>query len=100
MPKKKDSNQPQIEQDLRDVGATVFSVHIVPNLFDMIVIFRGTVYLAEIKNPEYLPKRNPDPRQMLTTGELEAAQLVEAAGGVYHIWLDSDQAMRAIGAIA
>jgi len=95
---KKDSNQPEIEQALRQVGAFVLSTHELKNAFDMLVVFRGQEYIVEVKNPEYLPKSKPV-ETMLTKGEAECKALVEAAGGVYHIWLSVDDALEGIGAI-
>jgi len=95
--KRVDANQPQIVKDLRSIGAYVKSVHIVPEFLDIIVVFRGVVYLAEIKNPDNSPKTKPV-ETMLTDGEAEAKALIEAAGGIYHIWLTTDQAFKAIGA--
>lgn len=95
---KKDANQPEIEQALRQVGAYVLSTHELKNAFDMLVVFRGQEYIVEVKNPEYAPKKKPI-ESMLTSGEAECKALVEAAGGTYHIWLTVDDALKAIGAI-
>lgn len=98
MAKKVDENQPEIVKALRQVGAFVKSVHEVKNAWDIVVVFRGSTFLAEIKNPEYAPKRKP-PEAMLTPGERECKERIENAGGIYHIWLTANQALEAIGAI-
>lgn len=46
---KPDSNQPAIVQALRDIGAVVF---LIGRPFDLLVGFRGQLYLLEVKNPD------------------------------------------------
>ena len=43
-----DANQPKIVQALRDIGAIVF---LIGRPFDLLVAFRGKLFLLEIKNP-------------------------------------------------
>ena len=43
-----DSNQKKIVQALRDIGAVVF---LIGRPFDLLVGFRGQLYLLEVKNP-------------------------------------------------
>ena len=51
MPKRVDSNQPEIVADLRKVGATVLLLHEVGHgCPDILVGFRGVNYLIEIKS--------------------------------------------------
>lgn len=93
-----DENQPEIVEALRQVGATVIHCHELKNAFDILVVFRGRYFPAEIKNPLRAPKRKPV-ESMLTEGEAECKALIESAGGEYFIWLTVDQALREIGAL-
>ena len=95
---KKDLNQPDIEAALGDVGAAVLSVHQVKEAFDMVVGFRGQLYLMEVKNPEYRPKRKLA-ESMLTSGEAKCKATFEAVGCRYHIVFSADEALKVIGAI-
>ena len=44
-----DVNQPEIVQALRDIGAVVF---LIGRPFDLLVGFRGELFLLEVKNPD------------------------------------------------
>ncbi len=44
-----DTNQPKIVQALRDIGAVVF---LIGRPFDLLVGFRGQLFLLEVKNPD------------------------------------------------
>ena len=46
---KPDSNQPKIVEELRKIGAVVF---LIGRPFDLLVGFRGQLFLLEVKNPE------------------------------------------------
>lgn len=46
---KPDTNQPKIVQALRDIGAVVF---LIGRPFDLLVAFRGQLFLLEVKNPD------------------------------------------------
>lgn len=96
---KKDLNQPEIEQALRQAGAAVLSIHQVKNAFDMVVGFRGKVYLMEVKNPERRPKRRPAAEGMLTDGEADCHAMFALVGVKIHILFSIDEALRVIGAI-
>ena len=48
-----DVNQPEIVQALRDIGAVVF---LIGQPFDLLVGFRGELFLMEVKNPDGLNK--------------------------------------------
>ena len=49
MRNKPDTNQPEIVQALRDIGAVVF---LIGRPLDLLVAFRGRLTLMEVKNPE------------------------------------------------
>ena len=53
---KPDANQPAIVQALRDIGAVVF---LIGRPFDLLVAFRGQLFLLEVKNPEGRDKLGP-----------------------------------------
>lgn len=58
MPKKVDSNQPEIVRGLRAVGATVQHLHEVgQGCPDILVGFRGVNYLIEIKDGDKVPSK-------------------------------------------
>jgi hypothetical protein len=90
MPKyaaKVDANQPEIVRDLRHVGAFVFPTHTIGRGFpDLVTIFRGTVYLLEVKMPG---------------GDLtpEERKFYEDSQGLVYIVRSSEDALRAIGAM-
>ena len=50
-----DVNQPEIVQALRDIGAVVF---LIGRPFDLLVGFRGNLFLLEVKNPDGKDKLN------------------------------------------
>lgn len=79
-----DSNQAQIVADLRKFGAVVKHVHIVKNLFDIIVFYNGKTYCMEIKK---------DVKSKLTAGELQCKQDIESVNVKYHIVYSSNQAI-------
>lgn len=62
-----DENQPAIVQALRDVGASVQPLHAVgKGCPDLLVGWRGTNYLVEIKNPA-----KPRADRQLTSDQVE-----------------------------
>jgi hypothetical protein len=93
-----DANQPEIVQALQDVGAVVIDCHTLENAFDIMVAFRGNLYIAEIKNPEYRPKHGDDTK-MLTKGEMNCNLLLQTVGIDYNIIFTIDEALEMIGAV-
>lgn len=93
---KVDENQPEIVLRLRQVGASVLLLHQVKNAFDILVGYRGEDYKMEIKNPEYVTKKNGK-TGALTDGERKFMETWR--GSTYHIVETVDEALRIIGAI-
>jgi hypothetical protein len=93
---KPDANQAEIVVALRQVGASVLSVHRLKNCFDILVGYRGVNYIMEIKNPAYVTKKHG------VIGALEPGELAfmeSWKGGAYHIVQTADEALQIIGAI-
>lgn len=90
--KRIDSNQPDIVQALRGVGATVTPTHELGKGFpDLAIGFRGVTYLAEIKDGSKPPskrKLTPDEQKWHETWRGQVA-IIETV----------DQALKLIGAI-
>lgn len=93
--KKVDRSQETIVGALRDVGATWVPTSGDPRIgFDGIVIFRGQVFIVEIKNAD-----DPPSARQLTKREQQRKWEVERCGGTYHVWETPDEALKGIGAI-
>ena len=94
---KVDVNQPEIVKALRKAGAAVQHCHQLKNAFDILVGFRGQLFIMEIKVPiELKTKENRLPA--LTAGELKCKELFAKVGVIYHIVGSIDQALKIIGA--
>lgn len=105
---KVDDNQKEIVKALRSVGAVVKHLHIVKNLFDILVAFRGNVFCIEIKDGAKFPakfwKMDNDEKNLwilskLEQGETECKNDFESVGVPYNIAYDVDSALKIIGAI-
>lgn len=88
---KVDGNQAEIVQGLRDVGVAVYCAHAVGRGFpDLVVAFRGRVYLLEVKTAD---------------GELTLEQRrffsewKEKAGASLRVVRTVEEALRAVGAV-
>lgn len=89
MAKRIDENQPQIVDELRQIGATVQHLHAVGSgCPDIIVGFRGCNFLFEIKN-----KDKPPSKQRLTPDE---SLWHREWQGQVDIILDTEDALRII----
>lgn len=83
-----DSNQAELVEALRKVGASVFSLHRVgQGCPDILVGYRGRTYLIEVKTK----------RGTLTPPQIRFIQTW--TGDLVHVVRDVDGALRAIGAI-
>jgi hypothetical protein len=89
-----DANQPEIVEALRAVGAHVLHTHQLKNAFDILVGFRGQLYIMEIKDGN-----KPPSRHKLTDGEEQCADGFAAVGVDYYVVLSVEDALRVIGAI-
>ena len=86
-----DANQQSIFDALRAVGASVADTHNVGNgVPDCFVLFRGTIFAVEIKNP-----KQPPSKRRLTPDE---AEFRTKWRNVYHIVTTPEQALGVIGA--
>ena len=90
--KKRDANQSPIVDALRDIGVGVYDSSQSGNgLTDLICIFRGKVYLLEVKNPEGRGSR-------LTPAQVDFHQLCRMHGYEVRIVETVEQAMAVFGA--
>lgn len=72
MARRTDSNQAEIVEALRQVGASVFSLHTVGRgVPDLLVGFRGCNYLLEVKSKK--GKLTPDQEQWVNSWSGEVA---------------------------
>ena len=83
-----DKNQKEIVAVLRKVGAVVKMVYIVPNLFDIIVFYKGNVFCVEVKNGL---------KSKLTPGEQKCKEDIETAGVKYWVVYSIEDALNMIG---
>ena len=88
---KVDRNQPEIVAALRKAGACVIITSQLKNAFDLLVIFRGRVFIMEVKDGEKTKSRHK-----LTKGEAACRDCVEAAGVNYHVVTSVEQALTLI----
>jgi len=84
-----DKNQPDIVKILDRAGAYVLDTHRLENSFDILVGFRGQLYIVEIKNPEN--------RWTLTEGEEKCRNGFVSVGVPYHIVETPWQALDVLG---
>ena len=91
---KVDKNQPEIVKALKAHGAQVLLTHQIKNAFDILVGFRGELFIMEIKNPEYLPKVYDRERleNQLSEGEHKCMEMFKKVGVPYHIVATKEEA--------
>lgn len=87
-----DANQKEIVKGLRGMGAAVLVTSQLKNAFDILVGFRGKLYIMEIKDGT----RPPSGRK-LTPGEESTSEMFKRVGIKYHIIKDVDEALKVIG---
>lgn len=88
---KVDSNQKEIVEALRKVGAEVFHVHMVKNLFDILVAYNGTLYAMEIKDGN-----KPPSQRKLTEGEERCRVKLEGVNVPYNVVTSVEEALEVI----
>lgn len=88
---KKDINHSTIAHALVDVGAVVVDVAGLPGALDLLVGFRGRLYLLEIKQP----KKRDD----LTELERKTIERLQSVNAPVAVVTTIDEAYRVIGAI-
>ncbi|GAB2866134.1 hypothetical protein [Hymenobacter ruber] len=86
-----DSNQPEIVNAVRRIGASVLHLHQLKNCFDLLVGYRGKTFLMEVKDPS-----QPPSKRQLTEGE--AAFRDSWRGSAYHIVHTADEAIKILTA--
>lgn len=88
---KVDKNQPEIVKALRKLGAAILPTHQLKNAFDILVGFRGKLFMVEIKDGTLPPSK-----KRLTPGEQKCKQDFESVGVKYHIIYSIDDAIKMI----
>jgi Holliday junction resolvase len=86
-----DQNQKQIVSALRKKGAVVLILSNVKNAFDLLVGYKGQLFIIEVKNGELPPSQ-----RKLTKGELKCKAMFEAVGVTYHVIESVEQAINLI----
>jgi len=89
-----DGNHAEIVRGLRAIGAVVVDVHGIGGALGVLVAFRGTLTLIEIKNPA-----RPKSARKLTEAEAETIAALSRNDIETPVVLTLDDALRAIGAI-
>ena len=89
---KVDSNQPEIVDALRRVGAVVLILSQLKNCFDVLVCYDGKIHMVEIKDGSL-----PQSARKLTDGEQEFKAKVEGVKCVYNVVNSIDEALSLIG---
>ena len=84
-----DSNQKYIVDGLRKFGASVLHTHTLKNAFDILVGYKGSTFIMEIKDGS-----QPPSKRKLTPGELKFKN--EWKGSEYFVVMNLEQAIRII----
>ena len=79
---KVDINQPKIVKQIRALGGYVLHTHQLKNAFDILVGYKGSLYIIEIKN---------DAKGKLTKGELSCKEGFNSVGVDYHVIYNIEQ---------
>jgi hypothetical protein len=93
-PKRTDANHATIVQALRQVGCVVLDVHALPGCLDLLVAYRGTLSLLEVKDGA-----KPASARRLTEAEQETIRLLAGVGVEAVVVTSVEEALRSIGAI-
>lgn len=88
---KTDSNQLEIVKALRNIGAFVLVTSQLKNAFDVLVGYRGKLFIIEIKDGN-----KPPSQRKLTEGELKCKQGFESVSVPYHVVNSVDEAIELI----
>ena len=103
---RKDGNQSKIEKALQRVGAQIIDTSMLKiNTFDLIVLFRGSVFLLEVKDnlPVSFFSKTKEEKETyllgkLTENEMKTFHKCQLTNNKLHIVYDVDSALLAIGA--
>jgi len=85
---KPDANHSKIVNYIRSIGGVVLDCKSLINAFDILVGYKGKLYIIEIKNPERLLKKLPKKERLekaLTKGERDCKIMFESVGCEYNI---------------
>ena len=85
---KVDRNQREIVTALRKMGAVVLITSQLKNAFDILVGYRGKLYMIEIKDGELPPSRH-----RLSEGEQKCCDSFAGVGVGYHVIKSIDEAL-------
>lgn len=85
---KPDGGQDKIVKALRKLGAKVVIVSVVNNFCDLLVGYKGNLYLMEVKDGT-----KPPSQRKLTTGELKCQSEFNAVGIGYYVINSVEEAM-------
>ena len=83
-----DSNHQEIVKALRDIGCTVLNTHQLKNAFDILVGYRGQLFIMEIKDGNKTPSQ-----RKLTDGEIQCKGNFEKVGVPYYVVCSIDDAI-------
>lgn len=86
-----DNNQKEIVKSLRKLGAKVVIVSEVSNFVDLVIGYKGKLFIAEIKDGTKSPSQ-----RKLTAGELKCKKDFEMVGVDYHIITNIEEAIKMI----
>lgn len=89
-----DSNHAELVRVARQVGAAVLDVHAVPGALDLVVGYRGVLYLLEIKDGAKVKSA-----RALTPAEEKTIAEFERVSCPVHVVESVDDMLRVIGAI-
>ena len=101
-----DSNQKEIVAVLENSGAAILHTSQLKNAFDILVGFEGQLYMFEIKNPEYFPKKfykmDIDAqieylKTKLSDGEIACMEKFQKVGVPYYVVWNPQQALDILG---
>jgi hypothetical protein len=77
---RKDSNHKEIIEAARSFGAYIVDCAALKNAFDVLIAFKGKLYVVEIKDGS-----KPPSKRLLTQGELECKKNFELQGINYNV---------------
>lgn len=96
---KRDANEPEIVSFYRGIGAYVQLMHEIDR-FDLLVVYRGTSYIVEVKDPIHFTKKDTPydaACKLLTKNEKELKTQMEARNCIYHLVWGIPTAKKVIG---
>ncbi len=87
-----DLNQKDIVKELRKIGCKVTITSEVSDFCDLVVGFKGNLYLVEVKDGT-----KPPSARKLTPGEIKCKMEFHAVGVQYHVVTSVQDALKLIG---